>query len=158
MRAEDGRIQRFGGVGEDITDFVFAQAERERSRVLLDAALAALPTAIISTHATRATVRWNRAHEQLWGVFDRDPQTDVIARLRAEERLRRADRQKGVFLATLSHDLRNPLASIRTAAQFLTRSGLDEAQTRWALASVRWVTWRCFWMTCWTCRRSRGAS
>ena len=36
-----------------------------------------------------------------------------------EASLREADRRKNVFLATLSHELRNPLAPIRTAASLL---------------------------------------
>lgn len=64
-------------------------------------------------------------------------QTDVTARLRAEEGLRRADRQKDVFLATLSHELRNPLAPIRTAAELLTKASLDAKQTQWAHAVIQ---------------------
>jgi PAS domain S-box-containing protein len=45
---------------------------------------------------------------------------DVTDRKRAEEAMREADRRKDVFLATLSHELRNPLAPIRTAADLLT--------------------------------------
>jgi two-component system CheB/CheR fusion protein len=45
---------------------------------------------------------------------------DVTDRKRAEEALREADRRKDVFLATLSHELRNPLAPIRTAAELLS--------------------------------------
>jgi signal transduction histidine kinase/CheY-like chemotaxis protein len=40
-------------------------------------------------------------------------------RARAEEELRRADRQKDEFLATLAHELRNPLAPIRTAVELI---------------------------------------
>ena len=43
--------------------------------------------------------------------------TDITAQKLAEERLQEADRRKDEFLATLSHELRNPLAPIRTAAQ-----------------------------------------
>jgi PAS domain S-box-containing protein len=52
--------------------------------------------------------------------------TDVDASKRTQEELRRteaslreADVRKDVFLATLSHELRNPLAPIRTAARLL---------------------------------------
>jgi PAS domain S-box-containing protein len=44
---------------------------------------------------------------------------DITQHKRAEAALRDADRRKDEFLATLSHELRNPLAPIRTAARFL---------------------------------------
>lgn len=215
MRTEGGRVQRIGGVGQDVTDFVQAEHERERGRVLLDAVLSAMPTATMIADATGRPVRWNRAHADLWGVAGRDlskvdpfdgyaewkgwrypegtplepldwplsralrqrattsgelieiqpfqeqpravvlvvaapvvgadqqllgavvVQTDVTARLRAEEALRRADRQKDVFLATLSHELRNPLAPIRTAVQLLARPGVEAQQTHWAHAVIQ---------------------
>jgi PAS domain S-box-containing protein len=46
--------------------------------------------------------------------------------------LREADRRKDVFLATLSHELRNPLAPIRTAAQILRSRQLSPEQLQWA--------------------------
>ena len=42
-------------------------------------------------------------------------------RVQAEAALRRADRQKDEFLATLAHELRNPLAPIRTAVELIRR-------------------------------------
>jgi signal transduction histidine kinase/CheY-like chemotaxis protein len=44
---------------------------------------------------------------------------DLTARKLAENVLRDADRRKDEFLATLSHELRNPLAPIRTATEVL---------------------------------------
>jgi len=45
--------------------------------------------------------------------------TDITERKRAEAALREADHRKNLFLATLSHELRNPLAPILTAARLL---------------------------------------
>ena len=54
-------------------------------------------------------------------------------RLRAsEEALRRADQRKDEFLATLAHELRNPLAPIRTAAEMLTLPNLSPQQLAWS--------------------------
>ncbi len=50
------------------------------------------------------------------------------AQRKAEEALRDADRRKDEFLATLSHELRNPLAPIRTGLQALARTPGDCAQ------------------------------
>ena len=44
---------------------------------------------------------------------------------KTEIALREADRRKDVFLAILSHELRNPLAPIRNAANLLEQSNLD---------------------------------
>ncbi len=53
---------------------------------------------------------------------------DVTSIVQAETTLREADLRKDVFLATLSHELRNPLAPIRTAARLLETPHLQPAQ------------------------------
>jgi PAS domain S-box-containing protein len=55
---------------------------------------------------------------------------DITDRVQAEEALRRADRRKDEFLATLSHELRNPLAPIRNALHILRLTGPGEAADR----------------------------
>jgi two-component system, chemotaxis family, CheB/CheR fusion protein len=50
--------------------------------------------------------------------------TDVTSIVQAEAALLDADVRKDVFLATLSHELRNPLAPIRTAARLLNAPGI----------------------------------
>jgi CheY-like chemotaxis protein len=56
----------------------------------------------------------------------------VTARRRAEEALRMADRRKDEFLATLAHELRNPLAPIRQAALISKAASASDAQKRWS--------------------------
>jgi len=58
--------------------------------------------------------------------------TDVTAHKRAEDALRAADRRKDEFLATLAHELRNPLAPIRHAAAIGKAAHATEPQLRWA--------------------------
>ncbi|MDB5939156.1 MAG: domain S-box protein, partial [Polaromonas sp.] len=53
--------------------------------------------------------------------------TDIEDARRTADALRNADRQKDEFLATLAHELRNPLAPIRAAARLLVAAGSDEA-------------------------------
>ncbi|AEG91507.1 hybrid sensor histidine kinase/response regulator [Ramlibacter tataouinensis] len=50
---------------------------------------------------------------------------DLTERKQAEEALRAADRRKDEFLATLAHELRNPLAPIRSGLELLAQPGLD---------------------------------
>jgi PAS domain S-box-containing protein len=55
------------------------------------------------------------------------------AALRASEQaLKEADRRKDEFLAMLAHELRNPLAPIRNAAQVLKLLGPADARQQWA--------------------------
>ena len=75
------------------------------------------------------------------GVPIRDEQGSVtgwaginldISRLKnTEEALREADRRKDNFLATLAHELRNPLAPIRHAVRILDSSAANDDQRRW---------------------------
>jgi PAS domain S-box-containing protein len=51
---------------------------------------------------------------------------EVTERTRAEEALRDADRRKSDFLAILAHELRTPLAPIRTALSILQTKGIDD--------------------------------
>ncbi len=53
---------------------------------------------------------------------------DVTSIVQAEAALVEADVRKDVFLATLSHELRNPLAPIRTAVQVLQSPNLPQSE------------------------------
>ena len=52
---------------------------------------------------------------------------DVSERASAEEALRQADRRKDEFLATLAHELRNPLAALVSQVDLLRMTGADAA-------------------------------
>src|SRR5262249_18757037 len=56
---------------------------------------------------------------------------DLIERMRIEQTLKEADRRKDEFLATLAHELRNPLAPIRNAVQVLRAVGPPDADLLW---------------------------
>jgi signal transduction histidine kinase len=71
--------------------------------------LATLVTAVRSALRARARQYQSREH--------------LAERARAEESLRVADRRKDEFLATLGHELRNPLAPLLTAVQLLKAAG-----------------------------------
>jgi PAS domain S-box-containing protein len=57
---------------------------------------------------------------------------EITIREQAEIALRDADRRKDEFLATLAHELRNPLAPIRQAALIYKSPGATDAQKRWS--------------------------
>jgi PAS domain S-box-containing protein len=57
---------------------------------------------------------------------------DITQRKRYERELVEADRRKDEFLATLAHELRNPLAPIRQAAAIARNENATEAQKRWS--------------------------
>ncbi|HYE86097.1 MAG TPA: PAS domain S-box protein [Vicinamibacterales bacterium] len=57
--------------------------------------------------------------------------TVAFERLRLLDALKEADRRKDEFLATLAHELRNPLAPIRNAVKVLHVKGSQEPEARW---------------------------
>ena len=70
--------------------------------------------------AVRASLRGRR-----WQYRLRD---QLEALRRAEQALRAADRRKDEFLATLAHELRNPLAPIRTGLRLMRGGTLADAE------------------------------
>jgi signal transduction histidine kinase/DNA-binding response OmpR family regulator len=75
--------------------------------------------------ATRAAIAFDNA--QLYSSLERE-----MARAKdAEGRLQQASRRKDEFLAMLSHELRNPLAPIVTAAQVLGKVAPNDVRIAW---------------------------
>ena len=62
--------------------------------------------------------------------------TDIEDVRRAEEKLKEADRRKDEFLATLAHELRNPLAPIRSGIEILRYCEYDKEKIEQTLAIV----------------------
>ena len=73
--------------------------------------------------------------------------------------LERADRQKNEFLSMLAHELRNPLAPIRTAVDVLRLKGDGQPEIEWAreIINRRPNTWYGSLTICSTCRGSPAA-
>jgi signal transduction histidine kinase len=59
-----------------------------------------------------------------------------VAARKAQQDLLQADRRKDEFLAILCHELRNPLAPIRTAADILAIPGVKPERVRWASGMI----------------------
>ena len=72
-------------------------------------------------------IRDAAGHIQRWAGINLD-----ISRLKnTEHALLEADRRKDEFLATLAHELRNPLAPIRNAVRILDSDAADDRQRKW---------------------------
>jgi len=67
---------------------------------------------------------------QLPGAVGSSP--DITELIGASDTLRETDRRKDEFLATLAHELRNPLAPIRQAARLAQSETATVAQRRWS--------------------------
>ena len=93
-----------------------ATSERLRDRVQLQHAQPA-SGAGWKAAAARRTTRTARP-TMLYGLG-----IDITDRVRAVEALREADRRKDEFLATLAHELRNPLAPISSGLHILRTAG-----------------------------------
>jgi signal transduction histidine kinase len=71
------------------------------------------------------------AQGQVVGLFAQG--NDVTEQVLAAQALKDADRRKDEFLATLAHELRNPLAPIRQAATLARSPQVDAGRRGWAL-------------------------
>ncbi len=86
-------------------------------------------------HPTRG-LRW--IHTRAGRVDDEPPRLivgismDVTERRKAEEALKDVNHQKDEFLAMLAHELRNPLAPIRNAAEVLRAHSTGIPELEWA--------------------------
>jgi PAS domain S-box-containing protein len=62
---------------------------------------------------------------------------DIGKRKELERRLREEHRLKDEFLAMLAHELRNPLAPIRTSSEILSHAPADEALAQTAIVTIK---------------------
>src|SRR5688572_30669509 len=77
---------------------------------------------------TRA-VPWRDADDRVASWFGISTSINELKKLM--EQLQESDRRKDEFLAILGHELRNPLAPIRNAAQIMRLKGLPDPQLSW---------------------------
>ena len=80
---------------------------------------------------SRALEAANRALVELNETLDRRVTERTLALQASDAQLREANRRKDEFLATLAHELRNPLAPVRNAVQVLRLKGLA-AELQWS--------------------------
>jgi len=90
---------------------------------------------MLSTHFRSSHVLSDRELRML-DLYARQA-ADFIERRLISERLQDADRRKDEFIATLSHELRNPLAAIDSSARLMQSPGLDGGQSEFAAKVVQ---------------------
>jgi signal transduction histidine kinase/ActR/RegA family two-component response regulator len=107
---------------------------------LFDLLVAAVERNETGEHELRAT----DAGSEGWFYIVASPLEDAVAvwfaditdRKAREHELQQADRRKDEFIATLAHELRNPLAPIRQAALIASDEKATEAQKRWSYSVI----------------------
>ncbi len=75
--------------------------------------------------------RYRKLFESMDELYN-SAQRELKSREQAEAALREIDRRKDEFLATLAHELRNPLAPIRHASAISRAEAASEEQKRWS--------------------------
>ena len=128
------------------------EQDRARARAAIDASIRdRVPYDIVyrTVDPASGATKWIRALGGADFAADGTPTrfdgvtVDVTAQKSDEERLstlnrllREQDRRKDEFIATLSHELRNPLAPIRAAARILVSPGTSGVQRQQAQATI----------------------
>ena len=129
-----GRKDWLGKTDEELLPAHVAAEVRAHDRAVLDADAPRLYDLEMPAPQGRRTLRSvkfplrDEAGRRYVGAIT----ADVTDQRAAEEALREADRRKDQFIATLAHELRNPLAPIRTAVAILGREAVAEPDRAWS--------------------------
>ena len=129
-----GTTDWLGKTDEELLPPAAARVVRQRDREVLQAEAALSFDLTLATPQGERTVRSvkfplrDAAGRRYIGSIT----MDVTEQIRTQEALQRADRRKDQFIATLAHELRNPLAPIRNAVAILGRDGVAEADRAWS--------------------------
>jgi PAS domain S-box-containing protein len=120
-------------VPEDVQRVVDAHAEAATTGQFAFEARVIWPDGSVHWIAARAATRFNQQGRatRLIGVV-----SDVTERREMEQVLRDSDRKKDEFLATLAHELRNPLAPMRNVVHLLQQETAPSPRLRWATAMI----------------------
>ena len=115
----------------------YETVRQRKDGTLIDVSLSVSPIrdgngkVIGAAKIARDITHQKRAEAQLRDLYQA-AQREIKNRERAEIALRDNDRRKDEFLATLAHELRNPLAPIRQAALISKAAAATDAQKRWS--------------------------
>jgi signal transduction histidine kinase/ActR/RegA family two-component response regulator len=127
-------------IAPDLTKCEFMAGSEELTLFLSSGVRAVQSTPLVSRSGRLMGVfstHWRTVHApserdlRLLDILVRQA-ADLLERMLTEERLRESDRRKEEFLATLAHELRNPLAPILNAVQCLELAAPVDPEMRWA--------------------------
>lgn len=127
-------------IASDVTKCEFLDGTEELAFYLRGGVRAVQSTPLLSRSGRLMgafSTHWHHVHApsdrdlRLLDILARQA-ADLLERMLTEERLRESDRRKEEFLATLAHELRNPLAPILNAVQCLELAGPIDQETQWA--------------------------
>jgi PAS domain S-box-containing protein len=141
MHELDGRgfLKTTSGLGEyRIEDYVYPE-DLDLARATIEQAIRAKAMFALEHRVLRADGTHGWTFSRAVPILDDAGEirewigmaSDITERKAAEEQLREADRRKDDFLAMLAHELRNPLAPIKAAAQILQTRALDEQRIQY---------------------------
>jgi signal transduction histidine kinase len=107
-----------------------SQAAQRAVETLGNVTLLERPTRIVALiTAVQSALRARQRQYQI--------RAHMAARERVETALRDADRRKDEFLATLAHELRNPLAPIANSLHLLQRMSPDDTNLHWCCGVIQ---------------------
>ena len=127
-------------LGRPLDKFVAPESHSRIERLLHDGLAGATEENLVLQRSDGAMIPVSlRAHAVREGalgvcllVTDRSEQRYFLELKQTQKALREADRKKDEFLATLAHELRNPLAPIRNALEILRVKGGATAEVQWS--------------------------
>ncbi|WP_374676203.1 response regulator [Ideonella sp.] len=123
--AQAGQGRGAGAGPAAVQDWPLRQGDHTLGLLRFDAPTA-MGEALGPEVAERVAVALAAAH------LHQELQAEIAERRQAEARLAEASRRKDEFIAMLSHELRNPLAPIRNAAEVIRRVAPEDKTLRWA--------------------------
>jgi PAS domain S-box-containing protein len=135
LAKEEPEILRRLRRGERIDHYETTRVKKDGTRISVSLSVSPIRdgngNVVGASKIARDITEQKRAESRQRELYD-SAQREIQHRERAEAALRETDRRKDEFLATLAHELRNPLAPIRQAALISRSKSASEEQKQWS--------------------------